>query len=111
MSVEVWLVRLCPLGSFHAAGGSMQALEILTLVLVNVALGVYLFEKGLGYWREHRRLHRLVNDHPEMKGLNPDEESLFVFESDVSLKAFVLNNDEPGKNEPFYVTEEDLEQD
>ena len=44
----------------------VQALEILTLVLVNVALGVYLFEKGLGYWREHRRLHRLVNDHPEM---------------------------------------------
>ena len=53
----------------------------------------------------------LVNDHPEMKGLDPDEESLFVFESDVSLKAFVLNNDEPGKNEPFYVTEEDLDQD
>ena len=48
----------------------MQALEILTLVLVNVALGVYLCEKGLSYWREHRRLHRLVNDHPEMKGLN-----------------------------------------
>ena len=33
-----------------------------------------------------------------------------VFESDVSLKAFVLNNDEPGKNEPFYVTEDDLDQ-
>ena len=78
----------------------MQALEILTLVLVNVALGVYLCEKGLATG-EHRRLHRLVNDHPEMKGLNPDEESLFVFESDVSLKAFVLNNDEPGKTNLF----------
>ena len=88
----------------------MQALEVVTLVLVNVALVVYLCEKGLGTLREHRRRQRLVNDHPEMKGLDPDEESLFVFESDVSLKAFVLNNDEPGKNEPFYVTEEDLDQ-
>jgi len=89
----------------------MQVLEAVTLVLVNVALGIYLCEKGFSYWREHRRLHRLVNDHPEMKGLDPEEESLFVFESDVSLKAFVLNNDEPGKNEPFYVSEEDCDQD
>ena len=58
----------------------MQALEVVTLILVNVALVVYLCEKGLSTWREHRRLHRLVNDHPEMKGLDPDEESLFVFE-------------------------------
>ena len=46
----------------------MQALEFLALVLVNLALTVYLVEKGTKFWREKRRLKRLVNHHPEMKG-------------------------------------------
>ena len=54
---------------------------------------------------------RLVNDHPEMKGVHPDEDSLFVFESDDSLKALVLGNDEPGASEPFDASDEDFEQD
>lgn len=87
----------------------MQALECVTLVLVNVALVLYLCEKGMGFWRERRRLHRLVNRHPEMQGVHPDEDSLFVFESDDSLKALVLNNEEPGSSEPFYGNEEDLD--
>ena len=86
----------------------MQALEYVALVLVNVALVLYLCEKGMGFWRERRRLHRLVNRHPEMQGVHPDEDSLFVFESDDSLKALVLNNEEPGSSEPFYGSEEDL---
>ena len=87
----------------------MQALEYVALVLVNVALVLYLCEKGMGFWRERRRLRRLVNRHPEMQGIHPDEDSLFVFESDDSLKALVLNNEEPGSSEPFYGNEEDLD--
>ena len=87
----------------------MQALEYVALVLVNVALVLYLCEKGMGFWRERRRLRRLVNRHPEMQGVHPDEDSLFVFESDDSLKALVLNNEEPGSSEPFYGNEEDLD--
>ena len=88
----------------------MQALEFLALVLVNLALTVYLFEKGFKFWKEKRRLKRLVNQHPEMEGVHPDEDGLFVFESDDSLKLLVLQNDQPGVDEPFYVTEEDLEE-
>ena len=88
----------------------MQALEFLALVLVNLALIVYLFEKGFKFWKENRRLDRLVNQHPEMKGVHPDEDGLFVFESDDSLKVLVLENDEPGVDEPFYVKEEDFEE-
>ena len=88
----------------------MQALEFLALALVNLALIVYLFEKGFNFWKENRRLKRLVNQHPEMKGVHPDEDGLFVFESDDSLKVLVLENDEPGVDEPFYVREEDLEE-
>ncbi len=89
----------------------MQALEFTALVLVNLALLVYLTEKGYGWWRDRRRMGRLVNDHPEMKGVHPDEDSLFVFESDDSLKALVLGNDEPGASEPFDASDEDFEQD
>ena len=88
----------------------MQALEFLALVLVNLALTVYLAEKGFKFWKERRRLNRLVNQHPEMQGVHPDEDGLFVFESDDSLKVLVLENDQPGSDEPFYVTEEDLEE-
>jgi len=88
----------------------MQALEFLALVLVNLALTVYLFEKGFKFWKEKRRLKRLVNQHPEMEGVHPDEDGLFVFESDDSLKLLVLQNDQPGVDEPFYVTEEDSEE-
>ena len=87
----------------------MQALEFLALVLVNSALTVYLFEKGFKVLKEKRRLKRLVNQHPEMEGVHPDEDGLFVFESDDSLKLLVLQNDQPGVDEPFYVTEEDLD--
>ena len=89
----------------------MQALEFTALVLVNLALLVYLTEKAHGWWRDRRRMVRLVNDHPEMKGVHPDEDSLFVFESDDSLKALVLGNDEPGASEPFDASDEDFEQD
>ena len=93
-----------------AKGGycSMQALQIVALILVNIALLVHLGEKAYRYWRDRRRMQRLVNRHPEMNGVHPDEDSLFVFESDASLKAFVLNNDEPGTSEPFDISEEDL---
>ena len=46
----------------------MQALEFLALVLVNLALTIYLVEKGYKFWKEKRRLKRLVNQHPEMQG-------------------------------------------
>ena len=87
----------------------MQALQIAALTLVNIALLVHLWEKGQRYLRDRRRMHRLVNRHPEMNGVHLDEDTLFVFESDASLKAFVLNNDEPGSSEPFDASEEDFD--
>lgn len=88
----------------------MQILEMVTLVLVDLALLVYLVEKGSGFVRERRKITRLVNHHPEMRGIDPEEDSLFVFESDDSLKDFVLQNNEPGIDEPFYVQDDELDQ-
>lgn len=89
----------------------MQILEMVTLVLVDLALLVYLVEKGSGFVRERRKITRLVNHHPEMWGIDPEEDRLFVFESDDSLKDFVLQNNEPGIDEPFYVQDDELDQD
>ena len=88
----------------------MQILGKATLVLVDLALLVYLMEKVSGFVRERRKISRLVNHHPEMLGVNPDEDGLFVFESDDRLKDFVLQNNEPGTDEPFYVQDEDLDE-
>jgi hypothetical protein len=79
--------------------------------LVDLALLVYLVEKGSGFVRERRKITRLVNHHPEMRGIDPEEDRLFVFESDDSLKDFVLQNNEPGIDEPFYVQDDELDQD
>ena len=84
---------------------------MITLVLMDLALLVYLVEKGSGFVRERRKISRLVNHHPEMRGVRPDEDGLFVFESDDRLKDFVLQNNEPGADEPFYVEDEDLDED
>ena len=89
----------------------MQILESVTLVLVDLALMVYLVEKGSGFVRERRKISRLVNRHPEMKGVHLDDDDLFVFESDDCLKDFVLQNNEPGMDEPFYVSDDELDQD
>ena len=89
----------------------MRILEIITLVLMDLALLVYLVEKGSGFVRERRKISRLVNHHPEMRGEHPDEDGLFVFESDDRLKDFVLQNNEPGADEPFYVEDEELDED
>ena len=89
----------------------MRILEMVTLVLIDLALLVYLVEKGSGFVRERRKISRLVNHHPEMRGVHPDQDGLFVFESDDRLKDFVLKNNEPGADEPFYVQDEDLDDD
>ena len=82
-----------------------------TLVLVDLALMIYLVEKGSGFVRERRKIARLVNRHPEMQGVHPEQDDLFVFESDECLKDFVLQNNEPGIDEPFYVQDDELDQD
>ena len=67
MSKEAWL--------------RMRALLFLGLVLVNLALLVHLSEKALRFrkrWKDHKLL---VNNHPEMKSVDP-EQGLLAFKSD-----------------------------
>ena len=81
----------------------MQALVFLGLVLGNLALLVHLSEKAIllrKRWKDHKLL---VNNHPEMKSVDPDQ-GLLAFKSDDMIRAFVLDNEKPGISEPFYVS-------
>jgi hypothetical protein len=46
---------------------------------------------------------KLVNDHPEMKSIDP-ERGLMEFESDDVIRSLVLDNDEPGASKPYLAT-------
>ena len=86
----------------------MKALILLALVLINLALIFYLADKVSRYWKKFTDHRKLVNDHPEMKSVDP-ERGLMGFESDDVIRALVLDNDEPGESEPYLatLTEED----
>ena len=51
-----------------------------------------------------------MNDHPEMKSVDP-ERGLMGFESDDVIRALVLDNDEPGESEPYLATLTEEEED
>ncbi len=44
-----------------------------------------------------------MNNHPEMKSVDP-EQGILGFESDDVIRALVLDNDEPEESEPYLAT-------
>ena len=78
----------------------MNSLIFLALVLINLALIFYLCEKLFSYLKRYTNHKKLVNDHPEMKSIDP-ERGLMEFESDDVIRSLVLDNDEPGVSEPY----------
>ena len=87
----------------------MKALILLALVLINLALIFYLAEKVSRYWKRFTDHRKLVNDHPEMKSVDP-ERGLLAFKSDDLIRAFVLDNEKPGISEPFYVSDHEADE-
>ena len=81
----------------------MQALIFLALILSNIALIIHLAEKAINIKKKFKNHQLLVNNHPEMDAVDP-EQGLMAFESDDITRAFVLDNDEPGASEPFLVS-------
>jgi hypothetical protein len=88
----------------------MKVLILLAVVLVNLALIIHLSEKVFSYWKRIKDHKNLVNDHPEMKSVDP-EQGLLGFESDDVIRALVLDNDEPGESEPYLATLNEEEED
>ena len=81
----------------------MNSLIFLALVLINLALIFYLCEKLFSYLKRYTNHKKLVNDHPEMKSIDP-EQGLMEFKTDDVIRSLVLDNDEPGASEPYLAT-------
>ena len=87
----------------------MQALVFLGLVLGNLALLVHLSEKAIRLRKSWKDQRLLVNNHPGMESVDP-ERGLLAFKSDDLIRAFVLDNEEPGISEPFYVSDHEVDE-
>lgn len=81
----------------------MKVLILLAVVLVNLVLIIHLGEKVFSFWKRIKDHKKLVNDHPEMRSVDP-EQGLLGFESDDVIRALLLDNDEPGESEPYLAT-------
>ena len=87
----------------------MRALVFLGLVLGNLALLVHLSEKAIHLRKRWKDQKLLVNNHPEMKSVDP-EQGLLAFKSCDMIRAFVLDNEKPGISEPFYVSDQEADE-
>ena len=78
----------------------MTFLIALNLVLLALLAGHELFQRASDRLLEWMRVRALRQSHPEMEGVTEKEE-LLGFQIDEALGAVILNNAQPGKNEPF----------
>ena len=78
----------------------MTFLIALNLVLLALLAGHELFKRASDLFLEWMRVRALRQSHPEMEGVT-EEEELLGFQIDEALGAVILNNEQPGKDEPF----------
>ena len=78
---------------------SLAALSL--LVLLNLVVLDHLATKMVRRYGEWRQAKRFVGGHPEMQGVDLENDPLVHYTADAALKAFVLDNDDPGEDRPF----------
>ena len=78
---------------------SLAALSL--LVLLNLVVLDHLATKMVRRYGEWRQAKRFVGGHPEMQGVDLENDPLVHYTADAALKAFVLDNEDPGEDRPF----------
>ena len=71
------------------------------LVLLNLVVLDHLASKMVRRYGEWRQAKRFVGGHPEMQGVDLQSDPLVHYTADAALKAFVLDNEDPGEDRPF----------
>ena len=71
------------------------------LVLLNLVVLDHLASKMVRRYGEWRQAKRFVGGHPEMQGVDLQNDPLVHYTADAALKAFVLDNEDPGEDRPF----------
>ena len=78
------------------------------LLLVSIILIDYIFREARTRWQAFQQARRILGEHPEMKGVVPEEEGLLFFGIDEDLAAYIMDNDEPGEDMPFGIAVPDV---
>ena len=86
----------------------MLHLMTFVLLLVSIILVDYIFREARTRWQVFQHARRILGEHPEMKGVDPEEEGLLFFGIDEDLAAYIMDNDEPGEDMPFGIAVPDV---
>ena len=86
----------------------MLHLMTFVLLLVSIILVDYIFREVRTRWQAFQQARRILGEHPEMKGVDPEEEGLLFFGIDEDLAAYIMDNDEPGEDMPFGIAVTDV---
>ena len=86
----------------------MLHLMTFVLLLVSIILVDYIFREARTRWQAFQQARRILGEHPEMKGVVPEEEDLLFFGIDEDLAAYIMDNDEPGEDMPFGIAVPDV---
>ena len=81
----------------------MAFLNVSLLLLANFVLLDYLGKLFYERFLEWQATHQLIGNHPEMVGVDLEQDDLLYFEADQAIRDVVLGNNDSGTNDPFLV--------
>ena len=79
----------------------MVFLNVSLLLLANFVLLDYLGKLFCERFLEWRAARQLIGNHPEMVGVDLEQDDLLCFNADEAIRNVVLGNNDPGTNDPF----------
>ena len=79
----------------------MAFLNISLLLLANFVLLDYLGKLFCERFLEWQATRQLIGSHPEMVGVDLEQDDLLYFKADQVVRDIVLGNNDSGTNDPF----------
>ena len=79
----------------------MAFLNVLLLLLANFVLIDYLGKLFYERFLEWQAARQLIGNHPEMVGVDLEQDDLLCFKADQVVRDVVLGNNDSGTNDPF----------
>ena len=79
----------------------MAFLNVSLLLLANFVLLDYLGKLFQERFLEQQAICQLIGNHPEMLGVDIEQEDLLCFKADQAIRDVALGNNDCGTNDPF----------
>ena len=79
----------------------MDFLDVCFLLLASIALLDYLGKLFYERFLEWQANRKLIGNHPEMLGVDLEQDDLLYFKADQVVRDVVLGNNDSGTNDPF----------